>query len=190
MEKQSGMKRGQTIAFRIPQDTPDHILKELSKLKEKEKRNFSAKIAGYVIQGVNQSLVKDKETITIPLPRKLTKVQHDWLKHEHSEAMLGSIVYELIQDPLRATSLFAALSKQPVSMDETLFLQEDELPQTSEEADGKPVRSGGEPPESDDLDAFDWRTAAAEPAPPETGAPEKEEDAEDLLGDFLASMNK
>lgn len=146
MENQSGMKRGQTIAFRIPQDTPDHILKELSKLKEKEKRNFSAKIAGYVIQGVNQSLVKDKETITIPLPRKLTKVQHDWLKHEHSEAMLGSIVYELIQDPLRATSLFAALSKQPVSMDDTLFLQEDELPQTSGEADPEPVQSGGEPP--------------------------------------------
>ncbi|GER71665.1 hypothetical protein BpJC7_29680 [Weizmannia acidilactici] len=187
MEKQSEMKRGQTIAFRIPSDTPDHILRELQKLKEKERRNFSRKIAEYVVQGINQSLVKEKETITIPLPRKLSKAQHDWLKHEHSEAMLGSIVYQLIQDPLRVTSLFAALASKSTNIDEALYLQED-LPEIGAPDKTETANAAAPDTVQDDLDAFDWRTAVQEQAAAEE--PEKEEDLEDLLGDFLASMNK
>ena len=41
-------------------------------------------------------------------------MQRDWLKHAHSEALLGSIVYELLTDPMRATALFASLSNNPV----------------------------------------------------------------------------
>ena len=85
------MKRGQPITFRLPSDTSDHTLKQLQKLKEIERRNFSSKIAEFVIEGVNDSHSKDRETITIPLPKGLTKAQRDWLKHEHSEALLGSI---------------------------------------------------------------------------------------------------
>ena len=50
--------RGQTISFRIPSDTPDHILKQLQRLKETERRNFSSKIAEFVIEGVSQFLCK------------------------------------------------------------------------------------------------------------------------------------
>ena len=94
--KEKGLKRGQPITFRIPSDTSDHILKHLQKLKETERRNFSSKIAEFVMEGVSDSLSKQRETITIPLPKGLTKAQRDWLKHEHSEALLGSIVYQLL----------------------------------------------------------------------------------------------
>ena len=91
MKKSSAneVTRGQTISFRIPSDTPDHILKQIQRLKETERRNFSSKIAEFVVQGVNHSYARDREMITIPLPKRLSKAQRDWLKHEHSEALLG-----------------------------------------------------------------------------------------------------
>ena len=107
---ETGLKRGQPITFRLPSDTSDHTLRELQKLKEVERRNFSSKIAEFVIDGVNDSLLKHREAITIPLPKGLTKAQRDWLKHEHSEALLGSIVYQLMSDPIRTASLFASLN--------------------------------------------------------------------------------
>ena len=50
------IQRGQAISFRVPSDTPDHILKHLQKLKETERRNFSSKIAEFVMQGVDRLL--------------------------------------------------------------------------------------------------------------------------------------
>ncbi|WP_018663385.1 hypothetical protein [Heyndrickxia acidiproducens] len=188
------IKRGQTIAFRIPSDTPDHILKEIQKLKEKEKRNFSSKIAEYVIQGINQTLLKDKETITIPLPQKLNKAQYDWMKHEHSEAMLGSIVYQLISDPMRATALFAALTSRSTDIDEALYLQEENPAEESNPVSDQPVQPQieeqmpAEAADEDDLDRLDWHIATQEQSAAEE--PDKEEKPEDLLGDFLAAMNK
>ncbi len=66
--------------------------------------------------------------ITIPLPKKLTKAQRDWLKHEHSEALLGSIIYQLISDPVRSTSLLAYLNSNSLDIDEALYLQEEAVP--------------------------------------------------------------
>ena len=120
--------RGQTISFRIPSDTPDHILKQIQRLKETERRNFSSKIAEFVIQGVNHSYTREREMITIPLPKQLSKAQRDWLKHEHSEALLGSIFYQLISDPVRATALLASLNSNSLDIDEALYLQEEVLP--------------------------------------------------------------
>src|SRR3954469_9460619 len=115
------VQRGQALSFRIPSDTPDHIVKHLQRLKETERRNFSSTIAEFVMQGISQSFSREKETVTIPLPKKLTKVQKDWLKHEHSEAMLGSILYQLISDPVRATSLLASLNSNSLDIEEALY---------------------------------------------------------------------
>src|SRR3954466_5604107 len=129
MKKSSAneVTRGQTISFRIPSDTPDHILKQLQRLKESERRNFSSKIAEFVVEGVSNTYVGDREMITIPLPKKISKAQRDWLKHEHSEALLGSIFFQLIADPLRATSLMASLNSNALDIDEALYLQEEGL---------------------------------------------------------------
>jgi hypothetical protein len=196
------VQRGQAISFRIPSDTPDHILKHLQKLKETERRNFSSKIAEFVMQGVNSSHSKEKETITIPLPQKLTKAQRDWLKHEHSEALLGSILYQLISDPVRSTSLLASMNSRSLDIDEALYLQEEvfpeDLPGDLLKNTGYQESSAAKEEESlppidldemdDDLSEFDWESAKDEqPLPVEE---EIEEDIDDLLGGFLASMNK
>ncbi|MDR4950151.1 hypothetical protein [Neobacillus cucumis] len=192
---QNEIKRGQAISFRVPSDAPDHIVKHLQRLKETERRNFSSSIAEFVMQGVSQSFSREKETITIPLPKRLTKVQRDWLKHEHSEAMLGSILYQLIADPVRATSLLASLNSNSLDLDEALYLQENipsvlntasagqaELPSSMEEI------AVGLDDLDDDLSSFDWETAEK----PELPEEEEEEDLDpdDLLGGFLANMNK
>ncbi|SFB02135.1 MULTISPECIES: hypothetical protein [unclassified Bacillus (in: firmicutes)] len=194
------IKRGQAISFRVPSDTPDHLLKHLQKLKESERRNFSSKIAEFVMQGVSHSSSRERETITIPLPHKLSKSQRDWLKHEHSEALLGSIIYQLLTDPIRATTLLASLNSKSVNIDEALYLQEE--PAVNEQpveivSDDSFLDSFEDTAAAkeiddldDDLDSFDWETAKKDEPFIKEDHVEKENELDSLLGDFLASMNK
>lgn len=187
----SEIKRGKPITFRIPSDTPDHILQYLGRLKETERRNFSSKIAEYVINGVGQSISKQRETLTIPLPKGLDKTQRNWLKHEQSLALLGSIVYQLLTDPVKTASLIASLNTSMVDVEDYPYpleepSQEDNVddlysdPIIEEESHNTRVDP------IDDLDDFNWELAT----PDENFDEEKEESMEDLLGDFLAQMNK
>ena len=189
------IQRGQAISFRVPSDTPDHLIKQLQKLKETERRNFSSKIAEFVMEGVGNVNAREREMITVPLPKKLTKAQRDWLKHEHSEALLGSIIYQLISDPVRSTSLLASLNSRSVDIDEALYLQEEVFPEKPEISSFPDNDSAVEETAAsidlsdmdDDLDEFDWDNA--KPLIQEEKV-EEEPDLDDLLGGFLASMNK
>ncbi|AZU64700.1 hypothetical protein [Neobacillus mesonae] len=186
------IKRGQAISFRLPSDTPEHLLKELQRLKETERRNFSSKMAEFVLQGVGNSYSREKETITIPLPKSLTKMQRDWLKHEHSEALLGSIVYQLIADPMRATSLLASLNSKSLDLEEVLYLQEEmtAVPQEIDISLNEEAAAAVEPDHrDDDLDTIAWDQIKPDEFAAGTEE-DQEEDADDLLGGFLASMNK
>ncbi len=191
------IERGQTIAFRVPSDTPDHVLKQLQKLKETEKRNFSSKMAEFVLRGVGQSISRERETVTIPIPQKLSKAQRDWLKHEHSEALLGSIMYQLLSNPVRSASLLASLNSNAVDMDQALYLQETPMTTvaSSNEQQNLPkeksIESDAQQENEDDLEHFDWEMAIKQDRNEEDASlANEEEDIEDLLGDFLAHMNK
>lgn len=205
MEKSrnSGIQRGQAITFRLPSDTPDHILKQMQKLKETERRNFSSKIAEFVLEGVSTSLSKDRETITIPMPKQLSKEQRNWLKHAHSEAMLGNIVYHLLSDPVRAMSILASLNSNALDIDQALYLQ----PEPTEKVEDKfnsNINFSTEPePEGiqsefptdeleDDLMNFDWEQAKQEHVATDEDSVQhvETESLDDLLGDFLSRMNK
>ncbi|WP_096437880.1 hypothetical protein [Alteribacter populi] len=201
-----GIQRGQAITFRLPSDTPEHLIKQLQDLKETEKRNFSSKIAEYTLDGVSQSIQKERETVTVPLPKQLNKEQRNWLKHAHSEALIGNIIYQLLADPVRATSVLASLNSNSLDIDEALYLQEDELAASSRfEPEPSP---GDETKQSDegydrhdetsferDLDNFDWAQVRSEQAAASEEDVEKEEepedeDVDDLLGGFLERMNR
>ncbi|CEI80642.1 hypothetical protein J18TS1_38340 [Oceanobacillus oncorhynchi subsp. incaldanensis] len=170
------IERGQTITFRIPSDTPDYLLRQLQQLKETERRNFSSKIASFVLKGVNEMTVREKETVTIPLPRQLTKEQKSWLKHEHSEALIGTILYQLLSDPMRATALLTSMN----SGVETLFKEIEEPSSTVPEIEEESLQEDWS---MDDLSAGDLMIHPAEEE-------EKEEEEPDPLGDFFSSMNK
>ncbi len=193
------MSRGQPITFRIPSDTPDHVLKHLQRLKETEKRNFSSKIAELVVSGVNDNISKQREAITIPLPKGLDKSQRDWLKHEHSEALLGSIVYQLLSNPVRTASLLASLSSSALDIDEALYLQEETAASNDSSREWSIDQVINDSPEEEiedersystdaELDNFDWESAMKTQEVIEEEP--KEESMEDLLGDFLSQMNK
>lgn len=190
------VKRGQAISFRIPSDTPDHLIKFLQKLKETERRNFSSKMAEFVMKGVSSYYANERETVTIPLPQKLTKAQRDWLKHEHSEALLGNILYQLISDPIRSASILASFNSKAIDIDEALFLQETSA--TVEPDPGEQERKQLPPIDDwadldDDLDSVDWEEELkiqSSKKGEKEGITESENDIDDLLGGFLASMNK
>ncbi len=189
------IKRGQAITFRLPSDTPDHLLKQLEKLKQTEKRNFSSKIAEFVLEGVGSSLAKDREMVSLPMPKHLSKDQRNWLKHSHSEALLGSIVYQILSDPVRATSILASLTSNALDIDEALYLQEvdDEKQELEEIETVEPVIAEDEWSPSiadDDILDFDFDRTEKELASAKEDTDEESEDMEDLLGDFLAKMNK
>lgn len=194
------VERGQSITFRVPSDTPDHLLKQLSHLKETERRNFSSRIAQFVMDGVNESLSKDKETITVPLPKALSKEQRNWMKHEHSEALIGSILHQLIMDPVRATTLLASLNSRAYDIDDALYLQEETaasdepqvpvIPDEDEEEEGEELKelvldTTGD----DDLDGLDLGHFQDDLRDAESSGEAEEED-DDLLGDFLSRMNQ
>lgn len=180
MSKKS-IERGQSITFRVPSDTPDYLLKQLQKLKETERRNFSSEIAQFVLKGVNETYSKERETITIPLPKQLTKEQKSWLKHEHSEALIGTILYQLLNDPMRATTLLASLNSNTSDIDEALYLQE-EVASASEE--DKQEADSDFSLDNVDLDALENDIHEKQEEEAET------EEDDDPLGDFFSSMNK
>ncbi|SFD66455.1 hypothetical protein SAMN05216238_10353 [Lentibacillus persicus] len=178
------IERGQSITFRVPSDTPDYLLKQLQKLKETERRNFSSQIAQYVLKGVNETFTRERETVTIPLPRQLTKEQKNWLKHEHSEALIGNILYQLLQDPMRATSIMSTLNgNQPipeVAAAEESALEEEPPAETIPPAESTTGNVS-------DLDAVDLDQLDDLHGADDT---EEEEPEEDPLADFFSKMNK
>lgn len=179
-----GIERGQSITFRVPSDTPDYLLKQLSKLKETERRNFSSTIANFVLKGVNETFAKEREVVTIPLPKKLTKEQRSWLKHEHSEAMIGSILYHLLSDPMRATSLLSSLNSNTTNVEE-IFEMEDEESSENLSLVNSNLESEELAATNDQLDDLDLNVLEIH----DQVEKEIEEDP-DPLGDFFASMNK
>ncbi|MGP4106304.1 hypothetical protein [Virgibacillus sp. L01] len=172
-DSKKSIERGQSITFRVPSDTPDYLLKQLQRLKETERRNFSSEIAQYVLRGVNETFARERETLTVPLPKQLTKEQKSWLKHEHSEALIGSILYQLLQDPMRATTLLASLNSNSRDVEEALYLQEEETAASNEEQEINL--------DAVDLDKLDDLHQEKE---------EPKENEEDPLGDFFSKMNK
>lgn len=197
----TGIQRGQAITFRLPANTPEHIIKQMQKLKETERRNFSSKMAEFILEGVSNSLSKDRELVTIPLPKQLSKEQRNWLKHEHSEALLGNIVYQLLTDPVRAMSVLASLNSNALDIDQALYLQ-DRYPEQIEDTLSVENHNSSELEVNheefihdeleDDLMNFDWDKAKQEHAASEddSEANIEQEDVEDLLGSFLSKMNK
>lgn len=173
------IERGQSITFRVPSDTPDYLLKQLQQLKETARRNFSSEIAQFVLKGLNEDHTRERETITVPLPQKLTKEQKSWLKHEHSEALIGSLIYQLLSDPMRATTLLASLNRDAYDLDKE--------PPTYE-AKEQTEKEEFQIPENVEFDLDDVDINGLEIEPTESVKQEQEE--ENPLGDFFASMNK
>ncbi|AIE61781.1 hypothetical protein BMMGA3_17170 (plasmid) [Bacillus methanolicus MGA3] len=98
---------GKTISFRLPSDTPKHVSDYLTERKQKLGRKFSSEIAPIFVQAISQQVLKttDEDILTIPLPKGFTKEQKEWLRHPNTRALIGQMLYQFVQDPLKPIDL-------------------------------------------------------------------------------------
>lgn len=168
------MERGYVLSFRLPSDTPNHILDYLQNLKDTEGRKFSSKCADLLRKGIG---VTAEDVVTIPLNQSLTKEQRDWLKHEQSEAILQNLITQVLSGA--AISVETPAPIVPVHIPE---------PKPPVKVEPKVMKNGLlEVPEEDDddlgnfsLDNFSIQREEEE---------QVEEPADNLLGGFLDRMN-
>src|SRR5699024_7609749 len=111
-------------------------------------------------------------------------------KHEHSEALIGSIMYQLINDPMRATSLLAALNSNSRTIDEALYLQE-ETAATTEPAQ-EPADEVNEEPVLNTKDDLGDVTldSLADFSSDESAVEEEASEEDNPLDDFFSRMNQ
>ena len=102
--------------------------------------------------------------------------------------MLGSIVYHLLSDPVRAMSLLASFNSNAFDIDDALYLQEEPAVSIELEMNDEEMQDQEKGPELDLDDDFDWGQMNQETESNEES--DQEENLDDLLGDFLAQMNK
>lgn len=93
---------GKVISFRLPNDTPTHVIKHLNARKKKLERKFSAEIASLFIDAVSKKALNtsDQDSISIQLPKGLTEEQKDWLRNPHTLSMISQMLYQVVQKPL------------------------------------------------------------------------------------------
>src|SRR5699024_94310 len=134
------------------------------------------------------------KTIIIPMPQAITKEQKSWVKHEHSEVLIGTILYQFLSDPMRATSLLASLNSNARPIDEALYLQED---YTTEETSAQALETDESvdeaPVEQDDdavMDTLDMSALFEDVHAEDTQSIDVDEDDDDAIDDVLANMNK
>ena len=107
-------------------------------------------------------------------------------------------MYQLLSNPVRTASLLASLSSNSLDIDEALYLQEESAASHDSSREWSLDQVMDDAPEEvvdersystdEELDNFDWESAMK----PEETVKENptEESMDDLLGDFLAQMNK
>ncbi|MFC4766545.1 hypothetical protein [Effusibacillus consociatus] len=95
-----GIGVGQVISFRLPADTPIHVIEFLNHLKETEGRGFSKKIGQMFITGVNQELASRQPNVLIPLPQPLSTEQQHWLNHSVTQEFIGKLICQLASHSL------------------------------------------------------------------------------------------
>lgn len=92
---------GKVISFRLPNDTPNHVIKHLNARKKKLERRFSAEVASLFIDAVSQKAlnISEKDSISVQLPKRLTEEQKEWLRNPYTRSMISQLLYQIVQKP-------------------------------------------------------------------------------------------
>lgn len=92
---------GKTISFRLPSDTPLHVLEDLTKRKKTLGRKFSSDIAPIFVDAISKRVQADEkhEQVIIPLPNDLTVEQKEWINHPYTKSLISQMLYQVINKP-------------------------------------------------------------------------------------------
>jgi hypothetical protein len=92
---------GKTISFRLPSDTPLHVIKYLTRRKKKLGRKFSSEIAPIFVEAISKKALAqtDSEQISISLPKGLTNDQKEWINHPNTKSLISQLLYQVVTKP-------------------------------------------------------------------------------------------
>lgn len=113
---------GEVQSFRWPDDMPPRVKEYLEELKGKLGKNFSHKIAQYVIEGAEREILEGKPSITIPLDPNATVEEINWFQNEHTKNLFMLLAKSLTRNPIAAVealnSATAAIPKEAIKAEE------------------------------------------------------------------------
>lgn len=92
---------GKTISFRLPPDTPVHVVDYLTQKKNELGRKFSSEISPIFVEAVSRKALgnSDNEQIAITLPEGLTADQKEWVNNPHTKALFSQLLYQVVTKP-------------------------------------------------------------------------------------------
>ncbi|WP_049684069.1 hypothetical protein [Peribacillus loiseleuriae] len=92
---------GKSLSFRLPSDTPSHVLKYLTENKKNAGRKFSSNIASIFIDAVSQKALgtANGNQMNVPLPKGLTSEELEWINHPHTKALISQLLYQVVKKP-------------------------------------------------------------------------------------------
>lgn len=98
---------GSTISFRLPNDTPDHVYHYLNERKKQLGRKFSSEITPLFIQSISEKALQgdQPDSIEIKLPKGLSNEQKNWLTHPNTQALIGQLLYQIINQPTKPLTM-------------------------------------------------------------------------------------
>ncbi|MFD4819699.1 hypothetical protein [Peribacillus butanolivorans] len=114
---------GKTVSFRLPPDTPLHVVDYLTQKKNELGRKFSSEIAPIFVEAVSQKALGNAENaqISITLPEGLTADQKEWVKHPNTKALISQLLYQVVTKPTTPLDFDQQLLKDPVEEKEPVF---------------------------------------------------------------------
>jgi hypothetical protein len=87
------------FTFRIKKQDPQRVKEFLIKQKEELGRSHGAKLASYVIEGVEREIVDGKPHIVIPLDPDTTPEELAWLEQESTKNLLMILIKSITRNP-------------------------------------------------------------------------------------------
>lgn len=92
---------GKTLSFRLPSDTPLHVLEDLTKRKQTLGRKFSSDVASIFVEAISKKVLDGEkhEQVVIPLPIDLTEEQIEWINHPHTKSLISQMLYQVVNRP-------------------------------------------------------------------------------------------
>jgi len=133
------LSAGDTIAIRLPQNTPVYVIDGLNEIKMQGGNTFSKHITPYMLKALQEMIRPKRNTITIDIPKdNLTQEQIAWIESPVTQQMIVQLLLQSAQG-----NLSAAVPLDASNLSQTAAAPESQSPHikpaiVEEEKDQKP----------------------------------------------------
>lgn len=94
------------ISVRVTErETSEEFVRYISAIRNDRKKNLSPIALEMMYEGYKSMMGSQEDKILLPLPRRLTRKQKEWLKHDLSVAFLSDVIGRIIDKVTNADSI-------------------------------------------------------------------------------------